>query len=75
MVKTNVSVKQPEPPIRKEILAEAIVSIGKGAAQLSASGLNKRAILVLLHDRTKLPMRDIETVLDALPRLASWYTR
>jgi hypothetical protein len=64
-----------EKPVPKEILAEAIVNIGKAAAQLQGSGLNRRAIVVLLQDYTKLSKTDITTVLDALPRLAGWYCR
>ena len=76
MTKTNVSVKQPEPPIKKEILAEAIVRIGNAANTLqNDSGLNKRALVVLLQDYTKLPKGDITTILDALPRLRGWYCR
>ncbi len=72
----TVKVVHPEgKPVPKEILAEAIVNIGKAAKQLQDSGLNKRAIVVLIQDYTKLSKSDIVTVLDALPRLAGWYCR
>lgn len=71
-VKVTKSKDQPE---SKEILAEAIVKISESLDSLQRSGLNKNAIIVLLQAATKLPQRDIRTVLDALPRLRAWYCR
>lgn len=62
-------------PETTEILAEAITRIGDGFRELQASGLNRKAIVVLLRDATGLGKRDIETVLDALARLRGWYCR
>lgn len=62
-------------PETKEILAEAIVRIGDGFDKLNKSGLNKNAIVVLIHAATGIAKRDIITVLDALPRLRGWYCR
>lgn len=62
-------------PESKEILAEAIVRIGEAMEKLSKSGLNRRAIITLIQDRTKLGKNDIETVLDALQQLRGWYCR
>lgn len=64
-----------DPPETKEILAEAIVRIGKGMKQLTDSGLNKDAVLVLLYEQTKVAKRDIRAIIEALPRLAGWYCR
>ena len=73
---TRVTIKKTEAtPETKEILAEAIVRIGDAFAALQRNGLNKRAITVLIQAETKLPLRDITTVLDALPRLRGWYCR
>lgn len=71
----NVKVVKSEPPQSTEILAEAIVRIGDSVAKLNASGLNRRAVVVLLRDATGLGKKDIETVLDALPRLRGWYCK
>jgi hypothetical protein len=71
-----VKVVHPEgKPVPKEILAEAIVRVGESIKALNEGGLNRHAIVVLLVDATKLPKRDINLVLDALPRLRSWYCR
>lgn len=62
-------------PDEKDTLADAIVRIGDAMTRLESSGLNRRAVIVLVHDATKLPKRDIELVLDTLPKLRSMYCR
>lgn len=71
----RVKVKKSEPPETKEILAEAIISLGKAANKLQASGINKKAVIILLQAHTKLPQRDIKLILDSLPQLERWYCR
>lgn len=71
----QVRVKKSDPPESKEILAKAIVNIGSAAKKLGDSGLNEKAIITLLHDATKLPKRDIKTVLDSLKQLERWYCK
>lgn len=46
---SKVRVTKSEPPESTEILAEAIVRIGQGFERLKLSGLNQRAIVILLH--------------------------
>lgn len=53
-------------------VAQAIQRVGELGKRLSASGLSRRAVLVLLHDATKVPIRDIKLVLDELEALADW---
>jgi hypothetical protein len=66
----------PKPAIPPEILASAIVRISKAFDELSGdSGLNRKAIIVLLQDATKLPKRDIEFILNALQDLKRQYCR
>jgi hypothetical protein len=72
---TNISIVKSDPPETKQILAEAITRIGDGFTSLLASGVNKKAITILIQAETKLPQRDIIAVLDALPRLKGWYCR
>lgn len=71
-IKVVKNVKKPEPT---EILAEAIIRIGENFEKLQKSGLNKRAIVVLVYDYTKIPKRDIELVLESLAKLKGWYCR
>lgn len=71
----NIRVTKSDPPETKEILAEAIVRIGDNVKKLSDSGLNRKAVVLLLHDATKVSKRDIGAILDALPRLRGWYCR
>jgi hypothetical protein len=73
---TNIKViKNQEKPEPTEVLAEAIIRMGEAADKLKSSGLNETAIIVLLHDATKLPKRDIKLVLDSMRKLRSWYCR
>lgn len=71
----RVRVAKSEPPESKEILAEAIVNIGNASKKLLASGINKKAVIILLQAQTKVPQRDIRLVLDALPQLERWYCK
>lgn len=71
-VKVN---KNPEKPETTEILAEAIVRISEGFEKLQDSGLNEEAIIVLLHDRSKISKRDITVVLQNLRTLKGYYCR
>ena len=70
-----MKVIQPEKPVAKEILAEAIVAIGKAADELHASGLNEKAVIVLLHDYSKVGKPAIRDVLKGLRQLKAWYCR
>ena len=71
---TRRRVTEPEDEQQEEDLAKAIRSISRSARKLTKSGLNRRAMVVLLADATKLPRRDIESVLDSLDELADRYT-
>lgn len=74
--RTKVVVKQDEEkPVTQEVLAEAIVNIGKATNKLLASGINQRAIVVLLHDHLKghVGRPAIMAVLEALPELEQAY--
>lgn len=68
-------IKNQDKPETREILAEAIVRIGESMEKLSSSGLNKKAIIALIQDDTKLGKGCIETVLESLTRLKGWYCR
>jgi hypothetical protein len=62
-------------PVEREVLAQDIVSISKSFDKLLRSGLNKRAIIVLIAYDTKLGIGQIENVLGSLESLAKNYTR
>lgn len=71
----RVKVTKSDPPETTEILAEAITRISDGFERLKESGLNERAIVVLIQAETRLAQRDIRTVLKALRQLKGWYCR
>ena len=59
----------------KESLAEAIANVSNGFSTLLDSGLNKKAIVVLLQAETRLSQKTIVEVLDALPKLKGRYCK
>lgn len=67
------------PPIttlaEKESLANAIAKISEGVTALQKSGLNTHAIIVLLHDHTKVPRGSINAVLHGLADLKGRYCK
>ena len=62
-------------PATKEILADAILKISDAAKSLDKSGLNRRAIVALIADDTKLGKGTIVTVLNSLEDLAKNYAK
>ena len=58
----------------RETLAQAVVNISKGFDSLKRTGLNRRAIVILLRDSTGVSFSDINYVLNGLENLAKDYT-
>ncbi len=75
MSKKITVVKNAEKPESTEVLAEAIVRIGEAMEKLKNSGLNERAIIVLIHDACKVSKGDIKRVLGAMRQLRAWYCK
>lgn len=76
MARDRKSDPPPPPELTKEDclrLVEAVKKIDKGAKMLSESGLNRRAIVTLLHDLTEVGKRDINAVLNGLDVLADTF--
>lgn len=61
-------------PESTEVIADAIIRVSRAAAAIQASGLNRRALIVLLKDQTSVPQYEITKILDALPELEAKYT-
>ena len=73
-VKKKVIVAQDSSvPVPAEILAASIVRIGDAADRLMKSGLNRRAIILLLSASAKVGRPVVEAVLDAMLDLKSTY--
>lgn len=60
-------------PVKPELLATSIRDIARGFARVESSGLNRRALTVLLKDSTGVSMNDIDRVLNALRGLEKNY--
>ena len=75
MVKRVTVQQDPAKLIETPVLAQAIVDIGKAAQRLSASGLNRKAITLLVSHDSKVPQRDVTYVLDSIEHLAKTYCK
>lgn len=61
--------------VQPEVLASAIRDIGAAAKKLAASGLNRKAIVLLVADSSKCSRGAVNAVLDALASLERDYCR
>jgi hypothetical protein len=67
--------KENAKPLEKEILADAIAKVSEAMRKLSASGLNRKAIVTLVKDATGITKTDIEMILDAMIDLKAMYCK
>lgn len=56
-------------PETLELIAASIIKVADGLDMMRKSGLTARAIQILLHDVTRVPLYQIEAILDAGPKL------
>lgn len=69
-------VQQPDADeIPTEVLAQHIQQVSESMAQINRGRLKKDTIILLIHDITKLPRRDIKKVLDACEVLGNVYVK
>lgn len=66
-------VQDEQDPVEPEVLATAIRDLSAAVQRLELSGLNRRAILVLLRDATGLSLKDVGYVLNAMHELERNY--
>ena len=74
-MKRPVIQQDPEKVVESPVLAQAIVDLSKAAQKLSAGGLNRKAVIVLLAHSSKVAMRDCDIVLSHLEHLARTYCK
>lgn len=60
--------------VSKGQLADCLLNISAAFQKLLASGLNRKAIVILIHDQSKVNKREIELVLNNLEQLKEDYT-
>jgi hypothetical protein len=56
------------------VIVSSLHKVADGITQINESGLNERAIVLLLHDMTRVPKENIRSILGAAPRLVERYT-
>ena len=62
-------------PVTEQVLATAITAISDSVKALYKSGLNKRAVIALIADDTKLGKGTINSVLNSIADLQKNYTK
>lgn len=71
----DIQVKQnPDKPVDPIVLADAIVSASDSMKRLLSSGLNRRAIIILISTDTGFGQRQVGDFLNSLENLAARYT-
>jgi hypothetical protein len=58
-----------------EVIVSSIHKLADGFERINDSGLTEHALVLLLHDATRVNKRDIKKILEAAPLLAERYTR
>lgn len=72
----TITVKRDEAqPESVELLADAIIKCADGLEKLRSGPLSQRAIVVLLHDLTKVGIPHIRAIIDAAPNLRKMVKR
>lgn len=66
-------VQNQEQPIETSVLAKAIVDIGAAAKRLSQSGLNRKAVVLLIAHDAGVSQSAVKAVLDSLTNLQATY--
>lgn len=69
MKKQNIKIEQEEEKVPAKILAAAIVELGQAMKKLSQAKLKRETVVVLIHHKTKIPMYQIELVMNNLEQL------
>ena len=57
-----------------EVIVSSLHKVADGFDKINKSGLNRRTVVLLLHDMTKVPKRNIHDILDASKDLVTRYT-
>ena len=55
------------------VIVSSLHRISDGFDHINESGLSRRAVVLLLHDATRVGKKDIEAILDAAPLLVERY--
>lgn len=71
-IKIKSNEANPEP---LEIIAKAIIDVSNAFEAIQKSRLSQRAVVLLIHDKTKIAQRDIIEILDIVPRLKDIYLK
>jgi hypothetical protein len=71
-ITVKVTEENPEP---LELLAKSVIELSDAFIKIESSPLKRHTVVLLLQDYTRLPKKSIEAVLDAAPKLKSYYIK
>ena len=69
MPNVNIVPMDGEEPLPVNVIERAIVDIASAAKKIASTRLSQRALILLIHDVSKVGKRDIELVLNNLEQL------
>lgn len=72
--RVNVVQADGEEPVSRDVLAQHIARASAALRALTASGLNKRAVVILTSASSGVSRSDVARVIDSLEALESTYT-
>jgi hypothetical protein len=70
--------KNEENPEGADLLAKSVIQVADGFQKVLGTPLTERGIVALLHDgigHSKITRKQIQLVIEALPRLKGWYIK
>lgn len=73
MEKVSVVQAKDEEQIPAQVIAQSIVKIAEGWDKINRSGLNMKAVLLLISHSSRVPQRHVKAVLYALDSLKKDY--
>jgi hypothetical protein len=68
-------VQDPESPIPFDVMADAIVKLSQLGEAMRSTRLERKVVLLLLHDMTGINIGVIGVILDAIPQLEKLYLK
>lgn len=71
-ITVRVNEENPEP---LELLAKSVIELSDAFIKIQNGPLQKRTIILLFKDYTGIAGRDIEKILDAAPKLKTYYVK
>lgn len=73
--KVQIEQKEGQAPVPAKVLAQEIASIGAAMRRLNQTRLKRETVVALIHDRSRIPKKTIEIVLNNLDQLETHWLK